>query len=105
MQTEILPTLKQHPKNSWANIESLLRAYRYFKECRNALMHQGGRATQACADAPLDFTQLTLAELYYKRAPLAPAVVVDEPLSIVLHDIVGLSNILHRLVVTMDAML
>ena len=105
MHEEVLPSLRVNPKNSWANVESLLFAYRYFKECRNVFIHTNGLASATCVDAQKAFVGLPLASLYYKRAPLAPALVVGHRVSLPLHDIVGLSNIVHRLVVTLDAML
>jgi hypothetical protein len=41
IETAIYPKLVEHPKNGIANLENLLVAYRCFKECRNALMHNG----------------------------------------------------------------
>jgi hypothetical protein len=105
MHKELLPTLQVNPKNSWANIEPLLRAYRHFKECRNSFIHHGGKATQACADAHKLFASIPLSALYFKRAPIAPPVTLGDRITLPLHDVVGLSSIVHRLVVTLDATL
>src|SRR5262245_36818779 len=44
LKQDVFPLLVKHKKNAWPRMESMLVAYRYFKECRNALVHNGGIA-------------------------------------------------------------
>lgn len=105
MKNDFFPVLKSHRKNSWNEMEPMLKAYRYFKECRNKLIHTGGIATQEVVTAydaivPIDEKDLHL------RGPLRlPPVKAGQRISIALPDIVALSNIIHRIVITLDAAL
>jgi hypothetical protein len=105
LKTEFFPALKANVKNSWAHREELLRAYRYFKEMRNTLMHGGGLATATAVSAYSAFVNIPISSLYFKKAPSAPPVVLDLPVRLELSDVVGLGNIIHRLIVTLDAAL
>lgn len=46
MRTEFLPKLSASKLNRWSTIEDHLLAYRYFKECRNSVIHSDGIADQ-----------------------------------------------------------
>ena len=91
--------------NSWNNREDLLRAYRYFKEMRNTIMHGGGVASPSTVDAYSAFVNIPISNLYFGKPPLAPMVAAGLPVKLELSDVVGLSNIVHRLIVTFDAAL
>ncbi len=51
MVVEFFPVLKASKLNRWSTIEEHLIAYRFFKECRNSIIHSDGVADQALVDA------------------------------------------------------
>jgi hypothetical protein len=105
IKTEFFPILKGNPKNSWSNIEDLLVAYRYFKEVRNSLIHSGGIADVRVVQARNDLAALPFLNLGLKEALQLPALIVGDKVNVGLRNVVGLSSIVHRLVVTLDAAL
>lgn len=105
MKAEFFPILKSNPKNSWSNIEDLLVAYRYFKEVRNSLIHSGGFADVRVVDARNDLAAIPFLNLGLKEALQLPPLAVGDRVNVGLRNVVGLSSIVHRLVVTLDAAL
>lgn len=105
LKTEFFPSLSANVRNSWVNRENLLHGYRYFKEIRNALIHRGGLATQTNLDTRAKFVSIPMMDLGLRKPPLAPAALLGQRLRLELSDMVGLSNIVHRLIVTFDAAL
>jgi hypothetical protein len=66
----IYPELVRHPKYSFTHLEKYLVCYRYFKEMRNCLMHNGGIADQKCVDRYNDFANIpTGAAIGLKELP------------------------------------
>jgi hypothetical protein len=105
MKAEFFPVLKAHRKNSWNNIEDLLKAYRYFKEIRNAIIHFGGIADVRVVEAYKDLSTVPPANLGLTEALTLRALSVGDKVTVGFKNVVGFSNIVHRLIVTMDAML
>jgi hypothetical protein len=103
IQTALYPKLTQHPKNGIANLDNLLITYRCFKECRNALMHNGGIADNKAVVAWQNYTSLTAAALGVKEVPTCPAVVLGTPVELSLRGVVGFTAIILRLIATYDA--
>jgi hypothetical protein len=95
--------LASHPKNSLNEVEKLFIAYRCFKECRNAIMHDGGTATARAAAAYQAYTSLTPADLRSKELPICPPVVAGDPIVLSLRGVVGFSDVILRLIATLDA--
>lgn len=96
--------LRSSPKNAQPNLENLLRCYRYFKECRNCLAHNGGIATPKAVDAYVDFLAVaTPASLGMTEVPIHHAAVLDQPVLLNLRGVVGFSDIVLRMIVTLDA--
>jgi hypothetical protein len=84
------------------HLDEMLIIYRYFKEYRNSLMHVGGKATSAAVSASADITALAARPLPF-TIPRHAALRQDEPLVLDLHSAVGFSDVLRRLVLTIDA--
>lgn len=105
MIQEFFPVLKAHRKNSWHEMENMLTAYRYFKECRNKMIHTGGVATQEVVDAYAELSKVAPKDLYLSGPLQLPVVVLSKRIVIALADVVALSNIIHRMVITLDAAL
>jgi hypothetical protein len=96
--------LTQQPKYGLRHLANLLRCYRYFKEIRNSLMHMGGAASQRTLDAYADYVAITnpadlgMSELSEHR----PVVLGARP-ELSLRGVVGLSDVMLRILTTVDA--
>jgi len=89
---------------SLAKLDAMLLCYRFFKELRNCSMHGGGTADQHLMDAYRDFAAVsTTALLGVSEVPehSAPAIKTQTRLS--LRGVVGFTNILLKIIATMDA--
>lgn len=105
MKAEVFPTLKAHRKNSWHTIEDMLVAYRYFKEIRNSMIHFGGRADTRVINARTELSAIPFAKLGLKEALHLPSLSTGDRVTVGLRNAVAFSSIVHRLIITLDAML
>lgn len=86
------------------NLNNLLTCFRYFKALRNMLAHNGGRATQQMVDAYQAFlpvantTALGLAEV-----PTHHPVTLNQPVKVELRGVIGLCDVILRIMTTYDA--
>ena len=86
------------------NINKLMICYRYFKEMRNAIAHNGGKANQRMLDAYQAFSAVaTVAELGLEEVPPHHRVSLGHPVKLDLRGVTGLCNVVLRLMVTLDA--
>lgn len=100
----IYPVLLTNRKNSVGKLENLLSCYRYFKECRNAIIHHGGEATQKTVDAYASFSSETPASLGVAEVPQhVPVRSLGDPVSLSLRGVVGFGEVVLKLVTTLDA--
>jgi hypothetical protein len=100
----IYPKLVSHPKFSLPYLDKYLVCYRYFKEVRNCLIHKGGIADQKCVDAYSEFAKIpNAAAIGLKEFPHHSAAQLDQPITVSLRGVVGFSDILLRLIITLDA--
>ena len=86
-----------HPKH----LEEMLVVYRCFKECRNSMMHRGGRATSEAVDAAAAMVDLPISVPF--QVPKHTPLILDAPVVLDLYGTVGFSDVLRRLVLTIDA--
>jgi hypothetical protein len=105
LRTEFFPVLASHRKNSWFFVEELLIAYRYFKECRNAFIHGGGVADGRIVQAQRVLRAIAPHRLGLAHALQLPVVTAGKHIQLALPDVVALSGIVHRLIITVDAAL
>jgi hypothetical protein len=105
MVQDFFPVLKANRKNSWREMETMLKAYRYFKECRNKLIHTGGIVTPDLMNAYNELALVDPKDLCLKGPLQLPVLELGKRISIALPDIVALSNIIHRVIITLDAAL
>lgn len=105
LKNEFFPVVARHRKNTWATIEQLLTAYRYFKLVRNKIIHGGGITDQSCLNAAAALKAVAKEDLGFKRAPNIPVASIGEPIPLDLSDVAGLGNIVQRLIATFDAAL
>jgi hypothetical protein len=87
-----------------AHLENYLKVYRFFKECRNSIIHRGGKADQRAIDAYNSTIGMTAADLDVKEVPEMFSVTnADEMVRISLRGVVGFSQIVLKLVEVIDA--
>lgn len=96
-------TYKTSKKYSYTNIDNLLIAYRYFKECRNSLVHLGGNVDQKLVDASNAYHALTAANLDMQVKPEYTHFALGDKVKLHIKGVAGLTEILLRIVTTMDA--
>lgn len=86
-----------------AHLENYLKVYRFFKECRNSIIHRGGKADQRTIDAYNGTVGLTATDLDVEEKPEMFAVsTVNELVTINLRGVVGFSQIVLKLVEVLD---
>lgn len=83
-------------------IDNWFLFYRYFKECRNAIIHTGGQTTQGVIDAYNYIVHLTTADLDVKEIPQFFSTALGEPIKLSLRGVVGFSQITIKIVSTLD---
>jgi hypothetical protein len=102
LRDELRPVLSSSHGVHPAHLDDLLVIFRYFKECRNVLVHGGGRATKKVVDAAD-----AVAELANKNPPFSiPQTVmptVGAAVAVGLYGVVGFSDIVQRTMSTIDA--
>ena len=102
--TSIYPELTRHPKHSLPHLESHLLCYHYFKELRNCLIHKGGIADHKCIDAYAAFSPVaTPAALGMRECPQHVPPTLNNPVGLSLRGVVGMTEVVLRLVVTLDS--
>ena len=83
-------------------LEKWLKVYRYFKECRNCIVHAGGIANSSVVAAYEDVKILTTTDLMVDEVPVMYEPKVGEYLKLSLRGVVGFSQIVLRIVETLD---
>lgn len=100
MLSDVHPCLASRAGVHPRHVEEMLVIYRYFKECRNSLMHVGGRASQQAVDAS---TAIGGVGGLPFPIPKHGSLVLEQPVVLDLYGVVGFSDVLRRLVLTLDA--
>lgn len=106
MKTEFFPKLSSSKLNRWTSIEEHLLAYRYFKECRNSIIHSDGIADQDL----VDLHATLLASQSSSAAPFRKAFALPPPnrgtvIPIHLNDCILFATVVRLLICTFDAAL
>ncbi len=97
-------TLITHPKNSRDKLDNLLKCYRFFKESRNCFIHDAGIADKELEKAYNAFlTVATPEQLGVKEVPVHYPIVVGQPIKLSLRGVVGLGDIILKMIATLDA--
>jgi hypothetical protein len=98
------PIYAQPGKYNLAVLPNLLLAYRYFKEVRNCEMHRGGIADAKTEAAFNAFAPVAdRASLGMKGDLLIEPAADGQPVRLHLRGVVGFSDILFRIIATVDA--
>ena len=104
MELCIYPTLITNKKNSREHLENLVVCHRYFKECRNAVIHGGGVATRRTLEAYKIFAAESSVSLGVAEIPQhIPIAKLGDTVRLSLRGVVGYGEIVLRLVSTLDA--
>lgn len=106
MKQELFPTLKKSKLNCWPDIDSYLTAYRYFKECRNSIIHSEGLCTQVIIDlqGKLAIEQSKTPSPFRNNFTL-PAQTLGEKIILNIRDCILFATIARKLICTFDAAL
>lgn len=83
-------------------VQNWLLYFRYFKECRNCIIHDGGLTNQKVIDAYTAITSLTKEDLDVKECPITISTNLGDPIQLSLRGVVGFSQLILRLVCTFD---
>lgn len=85
-----------------SHLDENLRYYRFFKECRNSIIHNAERTTSEIIDCKKDIASIKKTDLFVEELPESPCNTLNNPLAISLRGVVGFSQILLNIVSTMD---
>jgi hypothetical protein len=99
----IYPVLIKNKKYSLAYLENLMICYRAFKEVRNDFVHHGGIASSKAEECFIAFDALNAGNLGLKEKPELPQVVGGQPIRLSIRGVVGLSDVVLRLIATLDS--
>lgn len=103
---EFFPTLKASKLNRWPTVEEHLIAYRFFKECRNSIIHSDGLADQALVDArALLVTTQAGPSKPFRHTFVLPPLLVGSPIELNIKDCVLFATVVRLLICTFDAAL
>lgn len=102
--TGFYSALSSHPKNSRDKIDDILKCYRFFKESRNCLVHHGGIASDHLLSVYTEFLSVATPEqLGVKEVPVYHPVITGQPIKLSLRGVVGLGDIILKIITTLDA--
>jgi hypothetical protein len=79
-----------------------MRVYRVFKEARNSISHQGAMASGELCTAHSDYLGITSNDLGMRVVPTFTAPVLGTPVDLSWRGIIGLADMLRRVVVDVD---
>lgn len=100
----IYPSLTRSKKYSLSHLENLLKCFRYFKELRNALLHKGKVCDGKLWGAQSAFSPFAnSANLGMKFTPQHSIFGIGDPVKANLHGVLGFTEVILRMVTTIDA--
>jgi hypothetical protein len=92
------------PKYSLPVMQNLIACYRFFKELRNAQIHNGGRATKEAAKAYCLFAPVSGKTFLGMKGDLIHDPIAEgDQITLHIRGVVGFCDILFRMIVTVDA--
>ena len=96
--------LSENKKNRKSELDSLMKCYRYFKECRNSIIHKRSIVDQKTYDAYLEFDSIaTKDKLGTLEVPDYPIIIKGDAVQVSLRGVVGLCDIILKIIITLDA--
>jgi hypothetical protein len=103
IQRAFYPKYAAHRKCSLRNLDALLALYRYHKEIRNSFVHRGGIADIKAENAWLNASTLKNSDIGGRSAPAISVIKEGESVETSLYEAIQLSDVLLRIVHTIDA--
>ena len=95
--------INQNKGSKLAHLENYLHIYRYFKECRNCIIHGGGITDQKLVDAYNNVKALSATDLDVAEVPIMEPVLHEKDIvKLYLRGVVGFSQIIIKLVEVLD---
>lgn len=98
----IFASLNTNKKYGFTHLENLLVTYRFFKECRNDIIHNAGLASEKCKEAYDAFAVLGARDIGVKERPASNIVKKGDPIKLSLRGVVGFGDIVLRIITTLD---
>ncbi|HEU4962634.1 MAG TPA: hypothetical protein VFV52_02100 [Bacilli bacterium] len=91
-------------KYSASTLDNLMRCFKFFKECRNCIIHKGGIADKIMVTRYQQFRNVaTIGQLGINEVPLHNPVVLHQKIKIELRGVVGFADVILRIIATCDA--
>lgn len=100
---EFLNGLRKHKKNNHAHIGELLVCYRYFKECRNAIVHLGSNINEKIVECEDAYARLSPSDLKLKALPNYFPISSGNKIRLNFRGIELFADIIIQLIVTLDS--
>ena len=95
---------KKNSKYSIQTLDNLLICYRFFKTMRNVLAHNGGVANQETVDTYNEFRSIgNVSSLGLAEVPVHHPIILGQPVKLELRGVIGLSDVILRIITTYDA--
>jgi hypothetical protein len=104
LKSAYYPIYSADRKYSLPHLQNLMMCYRYFKEVRNAQVHAGGLADQKAVDAYTAFQPVSGKAQLGRKGELAfDPVTLGQKVSLNLRGVVGFTDVLIKIIATIDA--
>lgn len=104
LKSAFYPIYLTNRKYALPQLNNLILCYRYFKEIRNAQIHSGGIANQAAVDAYSAFLPVSGKAALGRKGELSfDPVSLGSPVTLNLRGVVGFTDVLIKIIVTVDA--
>lgn len=84
------------------HLDNYLVVYRYFKECRNSIVHSGGIASQNLLAAQTNYQSLVKEDIDVVEIPRFIPSTLGMPVELSLRGVVGFTQVILNIVSTLD---
>lgn len=98
----ISPALAREHQKAVTALPALIAVFRHFKDLRNKMAHEGGLADTQVVTSYANIAALTPADLEMSEVPATAAVVLNDPITLQLRGVVGLTGVVLRIVRAFD---
>ena len=103
MEAGFTPVMRAQKAYRLKALDTLLLIYRSFKELRNAVVHNGSKATQQLVDAEAQIRGVTPKVAGLKKMPELAQPVLDQAAPVSLYGVIGFGAVVFHIVQTLDA--
>jgi hypothetical protein len=103
MKQAFYPVYSANRKYSLSHLDALLALYRYHKEIRNSMMHRGGVADTIAENARRQASTLNRSDIGLRSSPDLSTITVGQIVKMNIGQAIQLSDVLLRIVATIDA--